>query len=98
MDYGLMQLAATSDCSGLRSKDSLAMSITHFGDHLMHHMFPAVDHAVLRLLEPALLETLQQYRLPAITVPFWGAVWGKYRQMARITPTRGPSPAIQALQ
>lgn len=90
-DFGLMQLAATSTCTGLRGRTWLLLTLTHFGDHRLHHMFPALDHAVLPLLEPALDEHLAQYRLPNVTITSWEALRGKYLQMARNRPN--PRPA-----
>ncbi len=33
---------------------SLLLGATSFGDHLLHHLFPTVDHSKLALLYPAL--------------------------------------------
>ncbi|XP_026280421.1 cytochrome b5-related protein-like [Frankliniella occidentalis] len=89
-DYGLMQLAATGNCTGLRGRESLFFSLTHFGDHRLHHLFPAVDHAVLPFLEAALAEHMIQYRLKAAPMTTWEALKGKYLQMARTTPNWRP--------
>lgn len=98
LDFGLMQLAATASCTGLRGPGegigSLLMVLTHFGDHRLHHFFPTVDHAVLPLLEPTLSEHLAAYRLPSRTMTAWEAVRGKYQQMARIKPNQRPPVSL----
>lgn len=89
-----MQLAATADCTGVRGRESLFLCLTHFGDHLLHHFFPSVDHAILPFLEPALTEHMRQYRLPHTRMSAWEAVKGKYLQMAR----NQPNPVIHTIQ
>jgi len=48
----------SSDTWGVFSKPIV---FTTFGNHLLHHLFPAVDHSKLVLLYPALYETLLQF-------------------------------------
>ncbi len=51
-DWGLQQLDSVRDVSG--KNESLFLVATTFGDHLLHHLFPSVDHSKLGLLYPAL--------------------------------------------
>jgi len=63
-DWGLHMLDTTRDMD--KSTDtwgflSKPIVFTTFGNHLLHHMFPAVDHSKLELLYPALYETLMEF-------------------------------------
>jgi len=63
-DWGLHMLDTTRDMD--KSSDTWGVlgkpiAFTTFGNHLMHHMFPAVDHSKLELLYPALYETLAEF-------------------------------------
>jgi len=42
-------------------KRSLAVVLTTFGDHLLHHLFPSVDHSKLAQLYPLLYETCKEF-------------------------------------
>ena len=44
-DWGLHQLDTVRDLD----KPFLPVVLTTFGDHLLHHLFPAVDHSKERL-------------------------------------------------
>merc|ERR1719419_22083 len=63
-DWGLHMLDTTRDMDktsstwGILSKPIV---FTTFGNHLLHHMFPAVDHSKLDLLYPTFYETLQEF-------------------------------------
>jgi len=56
-DWGLHQLDTVRDLD----KPYLPLVLTTFGDHLLHHLFPAVDHSKLAGLYPALHQTLLQF-------------------------------------
>lgn len=86
-DWGLTQLDTVRDLK----KDNMLVILTTFGHHLLHHLFPAVDHSRLAALYPALDETLAEegevYR-------FTGAanmVLGMHKQLARTEPKSTPN-------
>jgi len=87
-DWGLHQLDTVRDIK----KESLLLVMTTFGDHLLHHMFPAVDHSKLSQLYPALYQTCIEH---GETYPFKSLpdmVKGCHKQMARQQPwKRNPS-------
>merc|ERR1712142_395054 len=56
-DWGLHQIDTVRDVE----KKSLAVVLTTFGDHLLHHLFPSVDHSQLAQLYPALYETCKEF-------------------------------------
>ena len=61
LDFGIFQLGATLERK--EANGYLFISLTHFGDHSLHHMFPTVDHALLPHLRDALLETYKKFDL-----------------------------------
>lgn len=63
-----------------------ALAITHFGDHVLHHLFPTLDHAVLPYLYDILFETLKEFEAEARSRPFWKLVAGQFQQLARVEP------------
>jgi len=63
-DWGLHMLDTTRDMDKSEEKyGSMAKPLvyTTFGNHLLHHMFPTVDHSKLGKLYPALFETLTEF-------------------------------------
>ena len=58
-DWGLHQLDTVRDIE----KPWLPLVLVTFGDHLLHHLFPAVDHSRLPALYPALQDTLHQFKV-----------------------------------
>lgn len=60
LDYGIYQLAATID--RYEARTNLFMSLTHFGDHILHHLFPALDHSLLPQFRELALETCVEYQ------------------------------------
>lgn len=68
------------------SCQNTALAITHFGDHVLHHLFPTLDHAVLPHLYDILYETLIKFEAEARACPFWQLITGQFNQLARVEP------------
>lgn len=85
-DWGLYTIDTVID-----RKESLRntlFAITHFGDHILHHLFPTLDHAVLPHLYDALYQTLNEFESEARAYPFWQLITGQFQQLARIDPMK----------
>ncbi|KAH9642026.1 hypothetical protein HF086_008713 [Spodoptera exigua] len=41
---------------------SLFRSMTFFGDHALHHLFPTLDHGILKQLYPVFLEHCEKFK------------------------------------
>jgi len=86
LDWGLCQMDSTNDLNK-RAWGGLFLVAASFGDHLMHHYFPTVDHSRLDLLYPALAETCQEF---GIKTPVFGniSIFAKemHLQLARTEP------------
>lgn len=81
LDYGLYQMATTMERKGVNA--NLFISLTYFGDHLMHHLFPSLDHALLPQLHDVLFETLKEFHEEYRECSFLGAIIGQFRQLGR---------------
>ena len=62
LDWGLAQLDATGDSKDVTG--SLFFELTFFGNHVLHHLFPALDHGILDYLRPILRQTCADFHLP----------------------------------
>ena len=67
-------------------KPYLPLVLTTFGDHLLHHLFPCVDHSKLPLLYPALRATCAQFGEVYPPRNLTDMVVGLHRQLARVQP------------
>ena len=62
---------------------SLFWVATSFGNHLLHHLFPTVDHSKLDLLWPALRETCREFNLDYQYMSQMNMLAGLPSQLAR---------------
>lgn len=63
---------------------NLFWCLTHFGDHILHHLFPTVDQAILPQLRETLLETCKHFETEFREIKWWGLIVGQFQQLARI--------------
>jgi len=82
-DWGAHQVIAASDHTVLPLwlPDALVhyFSLCSFGylsDHILHHLFPCVDHSRFRQLRGVLVETAKQHNVPYKVHSFWDVVSG----------------------
>ncbi|CAH0725209.1 unnamed protein product, partial [Brenthis ino] len=61
-------------------------SLTRFGDHALHHLFPTLDHAELKYLYPTLLEHCQKYEIQLRMTTFYSALISHSKQLIRKRP------------
>lgn len=80
-DYGVYQLAATIERSPARA--NLFITLTHFGDHMLHHMFPSLDHSVLPHLRNVFVETCDDFKEEFRECSLWDALVGQFQQLSR---------------
>ncbi len=85
MDWGLYCLDTVVDNSNI-SHNHLA-SLTHFGNHLMHHLVPTIDHGVVEQLYPILFETLADFETEFEEYPWIVHLSGQFKQLAKCMPT-----------
>ena len=61
LDWGLAQLDATAD---RKDSVSLLVELSMFGSHVLHHLFPTLDHGLLDSLKPIADQTIKDFKLP----------------------------------
>lgn len=84
IDFGIHQLdtiVERIDYAGNHFK-----SITRFGDHALHHLFPTLDHAELKYLYPTLIEHCEKFEAHLRTNTFYEALLSSSKQLIRKRP------------
>jgi fatty acid desaturase len=84
MDFGVYQMAATVD--KLEVNSSLFLTLTNYGNHVLHHMFPTLDHAVLPQLHDTLISTCVEFECELREFPWFQLIIGQFKQLARTEP------------
>ena len=82
-DFGFHQIKVVYDRDF--AKSNLLVSLTSFGDHLMHHIFPTLDHAYLPHMSEALWETCKEFDIDIKICSMWKGFSGQYNQLKRTT-------------
>lgn len=83
-DWGLFQVDTVIDRSDI--KWSRFLVLTHFGDHVLHHLFPTLDHGLLPTLYPALYETLEEFKAELRESSPIDHIIGQHKQLLRMEP------------
>ena len=92
LDWGLTQLDAVTDRDDVNG--NLFAELTMYGNHVLHHLFPTVDHGLLELLRPVFEKTCKEFKLPFRAYQShrfydqWDMVSGYFRQILRTVPRK----------
>ncbi|CAH0407308.1 unnamed protein product [Chilo suppressalis] len=84
MDWGVFQLDTVIeriDYAGDNFK-----SLTRFGDHALHHLFPTLDHAELKYLYPIFIDHCKKFDTQLRTTTFYQALLSNVKQIIRKRP------------
>jgi fatty acid desaturase len=81
LDFGLYQLVTTID--RVEANSNLFMTMTFFGNHIMHHLFPTIDHTLLSELYEELLETCEEFELQIEKITMIQGIVGNFKQFGR---------------
>ncbi|XP_067622953.1 cytochrome b5-related protein [Eurosta solidaginis] len=88
-DWGLFQVDTIIDRGDLKGSQFLVL--THFGEHILHHLFPTLDHGILPQLYPILYETLDQFKGKMRECNHLQHIFGQHKQLLRTEPnTKSP--------
>lgn len=89
LDWGLYQLRTITDRSDIKGNHFWAL--THFGDHILHHFFPTLDHGMLPQLYPILKRTLDDFNGGELReLSFVRHVIEQNKQLLRVEPNLRP--------
>ncbi|KAJ9587923.1 hypothetical protein L9F63_018649 [Diploptera punctata] len=87
-DWGLAQIDAARD--RVEINNVVFLVLVTFGDHLMHHMFPTVDHWHLHKLYPVFYETCKEFGVTYQIGTIMDLLTGQFKQLARVKPNPNP--------
>lgn len=61
------------------------LALTNFGAHIMHHLFPTLDHGYLPHLYDIFYETLAEFEAECqCQAWFFETIKGQFRQLSRV--------------
>lgn len=81
LDYGIFQLGTT--ITRIEANANLFMSLTHFGHHMIHHMFPSLDHSLLPHLIDIMMETCNEFKGELRECSLLEALIEQFKQLGR---------------
>lgn len=81
LDFGIYQMAATID--RYEANSNLFMILTHYGEHIMHHMLPTLDHSLLYNFREILEETCVEFKEDLKLISIATATIEQFRQLRR---------------
>lgn len=64
--------------------------LTCFGDHSLHHLFPTLDHSILKHLYPTMKEVMNKFDVNLRMVTQWDAIVGGFQQLLKVKPNPLP--------
>ncbi|CAK1598675.1 unnamed protein product [Parnassius mnemosyne] len=80
-DWGAHQVEALLDRKDING--NLFTVVTLFGEHALHHLFPTLDHAVLKNLHPLFIEVCEKYKANYRTSTQFQMVIGQIKETMR---------------
>nr|XP_018906532.1 PREDICTED: cytochrome b5-related protein-like isoform X2 [Bemisia tabaci] len=87
-DWGLAQIDAARDRQEFTG--ILPLVLIAFGDHTLHHLFPTVDHSILKYLYPVVMDTCKDFGFDFKMTSTFDLAIGQFRQLARNKPNTTP--------
>ncbi|XP_050439634.1 cytochrome b5-related protein-like isoform X2 [Adelges cooleyi] len=94
VDWGIHQ----TDCCSERHEigNSLLISMVTFGDHSLHHLFPALDHGMIPHVQDVFEETCKEFEIDLTPKPYGEYVRGQFEQLVRMNPNKPRRSKISA--
>lgn len=80
-DFGIYQIETQIERKEVN--ENLAISISTFGNHLLHHFFPSLDHALLPQLRPILEETCNEFGIQLREFSTLDSMKAQFQQLGR---------------
>lgn len=84
LDFGILQLSATFEKAELN--ENHFFTLTTYGQHILHHLFPTLDHAVLPQLREILFETCKEFEADLRVYPWFELFIQQFIQLTRTEP------------
>lgn len=96
VDWGIHQLDTASDRREITGNTFLVL--TTFGDHVLHHLFPTLDHTALQYLYPTFQKTMEDFNVKMHVKSQIGLVIGLFQQLNNDKPNATPPGSSLGLQ
>lgn len=87
LDFGIHQLDAVGDRTDIQG---LFLTLTTYGEHALHHLFPTLDHGLLAHLHPIFMSTCIDFGIEWKLFSSMELFFGTLRQISRCTPNPHP--------
>jgi len=84
IDWGIHQLKTSVERN--EPINNIFVTIATFGDHTLHHLFPALDHSLIPLLQETFEDTCKEFGLDITPKSCTAIMHGQFKQLSRITP------------
>lgn len=84
VDWGLHQMETSAERN--EPIDNFFITMVTFGDHTLHHLFPALDHSLIPRLQDTFRYTCEEFGLDLTQKSFASIVRGQFKQLVRMTP------------
>lgn len=81
LDFGIYQISA--NVNRIEADHNLFATLTYFGDHTIHHMFPSLDHSLLPQLYEVFIETCIEFREDLRKCSMLDAMIAQFQQLGR---------------
>lgn len=86
LDFGIYQISAT--VNRIEADHNLFTTLTYFGDHTIHHMFPSLDHSLLPQLYEVFIETCIEFQEDLRKCSMIEAMIAQFQQLSRTETTK----------
>ncbi|XP_028025969.1 cytochrome b5-related protein-like isoform X2 [Bombyx mandarina] len=84
IDWGIHQLDTVVE--RIDTPHDHFKSLTRFGDHALHHLFPTLDHAELKYLYPILIQHCEKFESKLRVTNFYSSLISHCKQLIRKKP------------
>lgn len=84
MDWGLHQVYTSVERD--EPINYIFLTMATFGDHTLHHLFPALDHSLIPLLQNIYEDTCKEFGLDLTPKSTVAIARGQFKQLVRLTP------------
>ncbi|KAK9887942.1 hypothetical protein WA026_000242 [Henosepilachna vigintioctopunctata] len=95
LDFGAHQLDAVGDRPNIN--ESPFLTLTNFGDHALHHLFPTIDHGMLPYLYPTFLKTCIEFGIEWKLFSSVELVKGALQQLVREKTNKSLPPPLKKI-
>lgn len=91
VDWGLYQ---TDSCSERLEFHNRFIALVTFGDHTLHHLFPALDQSLIPYLQNIYEETCKEFGIELVKKSYIEYIFGQFKQLVRLTPNKPIRPKV----